>query len=185
MPWIIRGTEVIDLPYSEHLRTDLRATAERVRRNELGRWEVRPSFLAELGIPTETVDEEVPTYASNNLKAVAEAKASGRFRVIKSKAGTLLIDIDSKAAFRRFKKLYKMLKEPFALKKLDFYQSKSGEGWHVVLSTSVTNFGNRIALQAILGSDPVKEAFSIINMKHGELEACYLFKPLPRKIKDV
>lgn len=182
MPWVIREGRVVFTSTSNILITDVRATVQNTIQDSDGRLHIRDSYIQ---VNTQSVAEETSVYTSNNLKAVAEAKASGKFRVIKSKSGTLLIDLDSKAAFRRFKKLYKMLKEPFTLKKLDFYQSKSGEGWHVVLSTSATNFGNRIALQAILGSDPVKEAFSMINMKHGELEACYLFKPLPKKFTDV
>jgi len=94
-------------------------------------------------------------------EATALAKANGRVVVV-PKANELFVDIDSEADMERFKRLRATV-ESFLPLKVDVRPSPSGRpGRHhivVTLDREVTEI-ERVALQAILGSDPTREALS-------------------------
>lgn len=81
----------------------------------------------------------------------------------------LFIDIDSASAYTRFKQLLAMFEKFIPVERVTATPSASG-GQHqhivVALTQRVTEF-ERIAYQAILGSDPKREVLSLERLKTG------------------
>jgi hypothetical protein len=96
---------------------------------------------------------------------------------------TLQLDLDSPHHFNHFLAMYKLAKE------LNLFQheegfcvrtSKGGYGKHVTLKlTEPLAIARRIALQALLGSDPRREMLSLARLDEGQERPVLLFRPIP------
>jgi hypothetical protein len=110
-------------------------------------------------------------------EATALAKAKGRVVVV-PKANELFVDIDSEADMERFQRIRVTL-ESFLSLKVDIRPSPSGrpDRHHIVvtLDREVTEI-ERVALQAILGSDPTREALSYRRILKGIAPATLFFE---------
>lgn len=122
--------------------------------------------------------------------AIKSARLGG-FKIIRGKPDKLLLDLDDNDAMIAFNDTL-----PFVLEMLESidiqlvkrrqWKSKSS-GQHVVLYLSgELPVLERIALQAILGSDRKKEMYSLLRLRQGTEEPSLLFKPpktkrFPRK----
>lgn len=94
---------------------------------------------------------------------------------------TLLMDLDDEAAIERFRRLMPKLDEMFGAKVTEEYESRSGAGHlHVVVELDEPfDAAFRIALQAALGSDPVRELLSLRRLANGINEPSRLFRKRP------
>lgn len=109
--------------------------------------------------------------------AITDATQRG-FEVVRSSPTTLLVDLDTIAARKQFDRvlsvlvrLYPVTGDPV------FTESKSGNS-HAVLTLDVElPLAERVALQAALGSDGVKEILALARADAGCTEPCLLFRP--------
>jgi|SRR5580692_8343496 hypothetical protein len=122
------------------------------------------------------MDKSNSKYEWNYSEAIAAAEKSG-FEVVRSAEDRLLVDIDDTESLRHFKSAFAILKGHFVLKEVTRWRSKSGEGWHIVLSCKPCDFIMRVALQACLGSDRKREALALMMAADGEKDPSFLFKP--------
>lgn len=93
-------------------------------------------------------------------------------RVVVPTATQIQIDIDNDADYARYTQAYDMLRDLRIYAKLNASERPSrngGEGRHITidLGDDVTPI-ERIALQAIMGSDFKRELFSLSRVKDGE-----------------
>ena len=101
-------------------------------------------------------------YTIDSEFAIQEAK-DNNLDVIFPKPNELLIDIDDDAAYDRYCHLLGIMKRHFRVEMESIVPSRSGyPKRHITLTLAkpVTDT-QRIALQAILGSDPVRELLSL------------------------
>lgn len=109
-------------------------------------------------------------------EAMAQAIADG-FEVIRGTPSTLLLDLDTDAAWAQFERVLPTVEKTVGTLGLRQWPSKSGNR-HVQLKL----VGDlpallRIALQAALGSDGVREALALKRLENGIAEPSSLFRP--------
>lgn len=107
---------------------------------------------------------------------IENAKANG-FEVVESAPNLLLIDLDTIAARKQFDRTLPVLQQHYAMSDPEFTESKSGNTHAVIRLAEPQPLHVRIAMQAALGSDGVKEALALIRHEHGVQEPCLLFRP--------
>jgi hypothetical protein len=115
------------------------------------------------------------------------AEANG-FEVIFANPHLLLLDLDTEEDFARFVKVYKRAKTLFGLENLQWWPSKSGPPHrHVSITIAFAlSVEERIALQAALGSDPLREILNLKRLRVGVEEPSRLFCPKGTKpIKEL
>lgn len=121
---------------------------------------------------------------SDFSRTLAEAKEEAERRdcdVIVATSSTLLLDFDSLEGVATYERNRDMVNRMFQIKNEETWRSGSGLPYHlhVVLTLdAVLNVAERVALQAALGSDPVREMLSIRRIHLGDKnEPSLLFKP--------
>jgi DNA-binding Lrp family transcriptional regulator len=120
-------------------------------------------------------------YTLDNENFLKQIEARGEFEIVKSNDYLILLDLDSEEAYQRYKTMFKKLSEYFRLEEngVEEYFSVSGPPKrHVVIITEdrLTKY-QRIALQAILGSDPMREFYSLMRVKESIQNPIFLLKP--------
>jgi len=125
-------------------------------------------------------DPEPPDYAQSFQKAIDEARLAG-FEVIQSSETRLLLDLDHESNLKQCAMMLSRIGPLYDLKEQARWISKSRIGQHVVVSCKPLPFMTRVALQACLGSDPVREALAVFLFQEGTEEPSVLFKP-PQKL---
>jgi len=114
-------------------------------------------------------------------KKIKEKAKEANFTIIEGTPKTLLLDLDSWEAECRYDAMYSMLCMNFGAREKSRWKSKSGKGVHVVISLKDDlDETTRVALQAIMGSDPKREMFGIVKILNDVEEPSLLFKP-PQK----
>lgn len=116
---------------------------------------------------TETIEE-----------AAEEAEEKGCI-IIESDESTLLLDYDSAEAAQQFENRRWSLEQIFGVESIESWPSKSGGGhvhYKVVLLQKLTS-AQRIALQAAMGSDWVRELFAVERDRLGKRNPSILFQP--------
>jgi hypothetical protein len=122
----------------------------------------------------------------------AEEKAAAKgLECILPKPSELFVDIDDQASADRFQRAFDTLKgnNRYELRVVRSTPSQSGDPYrsHIVidLGRPVINEVERVALQAILGSDPVREALSWMHLQQGTTNVSRFFeKPQPAQAVD-
>jgi len=92
----------------------------------------------------------------------------------------LLLDFDSAAMYKRFRQMYADFDRFFPVDSMSEWPSSSGgEHRHVLLRLKkpIKSAALRSALQAALGSDPMREMFSAICILDGGQEPSLLYVP--------
>jgi len=119
-------------------------------------------------------DYSVPLSVERFEHDTAEARAKG-FGVVLGDQHTLLLDLDGDR--RPDPRVLDRVEQLFGVKPVMTWASKSGN-LHMILETK-ENLGveTRIALQAILASDPVRELLALARWHNGVPEPVRLFKP--------
>ena len=92
----------------------------------------------------------------------------------------LTVDLDTPESIRAFPHLLKALQERMSVKLVESWTSRSGVGQHHYLRLNRrTSFQERAALQAFLGSDPLREMLGFLDVNNAEEEDPFvLFKPV-------
>jgi len=104
------------------------------------------------------------------------------FTIVDSDDYTLTLDLDGPEAGARLALVFERASELFGLTITERWPSKSGAAGHEHVVISVTDHGpldatTRIAIQVILGSDPVRELLALKRLENGVAEPSQLFKP--------
>jgi hypothetical protein len=91
----------------------------------------------------------------------------------------LTVDLDTPEAIREFPHLLKALQERRKAEVIDTWTSRSGVGRHYyLLLDRRTSFQERAALQAFLGSDPLREMLGFFDVNNcAEQDPFVLFRP--------
>lgn len=123
------------------------------------------------------VPEEIKPYENKPDAAIEAAKANGHGIVLPS-PNTLLLDLDTSESLDRYEALRDTFFERFKLQEKSRWQSGSGIGWHVVVEMEESTGSYFIvAMQAILGSDPVREILSLERIENNVDPYGFLIKP--------
>lgn len=113
---------------------------------------------------------------ATRLAADIEA-ARQDFEVIQSDVMTLLLDLDTPEALAQYMRVLPKVMEHYNVVSTTSWLSKSGNTHIQIRLGEALDLSERIALQAALGSDGVKEVLSLRRMQNGCVEPCLLFKP--------
>lgn len=109
--------------------------------------------------------------------AASIAEAHG-FIVVRGDAWTLLLDLDTEQQRAQYEAVMPHFEQNYAVEEIESWPSKSGNRHtRLKLYTPISEPAMRYALQAALGSDPVKELLSIVRLRNGVPEPSMLFKP--------
>lgn len=111
-------------------------------------------------------------------EAIRIAKAAGS-KIYRGRPVRLLLDLDDHEAEAQFSYMLKIMKQLdfVGVVKQRWWKSKGG-GKHVLITLDrELPVGERLALQAILGSDVKKELYSIARLHQGVEEPSLLFRP--------
>ena len=122
------------------------------------------------------IEDDCPKYEWGIEQAIEAAEKEG-FEIVRATNTTLLLDLDDGQSQDTYKRVRRTIEGLFGLKEQDRWPSKSGEGIHVVLSCKPMVAAHRIALQACLGSDKVRESLVIGMLLDGVENPTVLFKP--------
>lgn len=137
------------------------------------RLEMLDTFLATEGGPTN------PDYLITNSVRALEAAAANGLCVSFPAHNELQIDLDTPEDNERFARSWEIAAREFGLKPehRTITPSKSGEGAHVRVRMPFTlTPWQRIALQAAMGSDPVRELLSAVRLHAGDPSPTLLFE---------
>jgi hypothetical protein len=108
----------------------------------------------------------------------AKAEEKG-FEVVMGHDQLLLLDLDGEAAQARFHEQLELVNRMFGVDGYQKWASKSGgDHQHVLvyLKTPAT-LQERVAIQAAMGSDPIREILTLIRARNGIVEPSRLFRP--------
>ena len=112
-----------------------------------------------------------------------ELREQGEFEIVPEAYGLLLLDLDDEEARITYETRRGMVGRLFGTTEKERWRSKSGIGWHVVVSVPMMDNASTVALQAILGSDWKREALNLKRIHNGVSPASVLFRPV--SIKEV
>ena len=112
--------------------------------------------------------------------AFEEAKHEARnkgFHVVECDDYTLLLDLDDEESKKQYSKMLPFFINLLGAKEYQRWDSKSGNLHVIVRLPKAFPLSERLAFQAILGSDPKRELFSMIGAVNGIQNPSILFKP--------
>lgn len=148
-------------------------------------------FLMDANFPLEKTLEKFgnPEYEKPRKEFIKEMKLQG-YNIVLPKSNELQIDIDTPEQLEAFYVGLAVLMRndcnwPAML--VEMHPSKSGTGKHatVKLPYEITDPIHRIALQACLGSDPVRELLALIRYKQGDPDPIlFVETPEDRRITE-
>lgn len=133
------------------------------------------------------IDEDTTEDTMGWERAVKDAAAKG-CKIVLPEPNQLFVDIDSQATYEHFINVgMKHLRRIYPDAGLRIKVSPSEEPWHyhatVTLPEPIENDITRIALQAMLGSDPVRELLSWERLVRGLRVPVLFFEKLENKIE--
>lgn len=116
--------------------------------------------------------------------ALVDAQLRG-FIVHQGNSNTLLLDIDSPSAQEQFDRVFPAFERNVTYQKVERWNSKSGNSHYKITLEEDFTALERVAMQAALGSDGVKELLAIFRIQNGIEEPSILFQPKDSVIKVV
>lgn len=137
------------------------------------------SSLFSPDLSTITKQPDPSGYKKSPDDAIALKEEEG-FTIIYGDDHTLLLDLDGLQDLIWFEHAYPKVSKTFRIQEVERWKSKSGKGTHIVLhSDSHLSIVERLALQCILGSDRMRELYSLNRVWNGieEKKVSILFKP--------
>lgn len=126
-------------------------------------------------------------------QAIATCEANN-CELIESTDTTLLCDLDDTESTDAFEARLDLLEEldlfgsGGSVDRVEKWRSRSGTGWHVLVTLSAPlSAERRVFLQALLGSDPKREALSLARIEGGMAaqDSILLFRPRGGVITEV
>jgi len=123
----------------------------------------------------DTAKDIIDTYRIKDLKRYA---ADNGLRIVYPEHNQLLIDIDSDEDFQTFKDQFKILSEKFKVLWTVTPSRSKPQGKHIIVTVPGANFSDleRIAFQAVLGSDRKRELLSIFDIIKGDSHPTVFFE---------
>lgn len=109
--------------------------------------------------------------------ANAEKGEYGPVNVVRSNSVRLLCDLDSPEAVHQFDEVLPIVESMYGVDNVQAWVSRSGNQHRAVTIKNALGVHTRLALQAMLGSDGVKEALSLKRVREGQHEPSILFRP--------
>lgn len=111
--------------------------------------------------------EDVDAILQYGLDPVTKAEALGLVCTWPT-PHELQIDLDGPADRARFERAFSILSEHIDVKNVEVTPSSGGKGWHVriLLPFEVKDY-ERVAWQAAMGSDPVRELLALLSLHTG------------------
>lgn len=119
-----------------------------------------------------------PERLAHDLKAAEE-----KFDVVRSGPYTVLVDLDTPEAAAQFKRVLPKVQECFGVEQIETWLSKSGNKHAAITLASPQPATVRLALQAALGSDGVREVLGLKRHENGCEEPSALFRPRNARVK--
>lgn len=107
---------------------------------------------------------------------VAKAKLAG-FIVYRSNPKLLLIDLDNPASVAQYERVLPVIASMYNAVEDDRWVSKGGNQHRLVKLAKPAGVGTRLGLQAMLGSDGLREALALKRVQNGVSEPSLLFRP--------
>lgn len=104
-------------------------------------------------------------------------EAAEKFDVVQSDATSLLLDLDTKEALAQYQRVLPKLFDNYHVVSTESWRSKSGNTHVRIELGRPMTFPERLALQAALGSDGVRELLSLKRYHNGISEPSRLFRP--------
>lgn len=133
-----------------------------------------------------STSREVIVARSPDIEEVVQAAIEAGYTVYRSTPDILLLDLDSPTAEKIYLDHMPIVQVMYGAMEIERWKSKGGENLHVVVKLNVElEIVTRLALQTMLGSDPLKELLSLKRVKEGQNEPCLLFKPAPKEVIEV
>ena len=109
------------------------------------------------------------TIYSEDREVYMDRKLSEGFVIYRPEDNELLLDLDTPIQRLKFGEIYGRLCFEYPGISYKWWVSESGNGTHVVVVLPFpVSMELRLALQAILGSDPVKELLSVFRLREGD-----------------
>jgi hypothetical protein len=112
------------------------------------------------------------------------AEAAQKFDIVQGSPTTLLLDLDTPEALAQFERVLPKIHDNFGVTGVQTWRSKSGNTHKVVALACALTADIRVALQASLGSDGVKEALSVQRFLNGCEEPSVLFRPKDATVRE-
>jgi hypothetical protein len=104
-------------------------------------------------------------------KQLQDAGMAEDFIIVVADAYTIQVDLDTEDDLRHFDKHIKILEPQLAIENVIYTRSKS-DRWHVTIKSKQSwNDLSRVAIQACLGSDRMRETLNIKNVLQGKENA--------------
>lgn len=116
---------------------------------------------------------------NNSSKAAHEIAVKNGWKVILPEANQLLIDIDNEADYQVWSRARHLIEKTLKIKKVVETPSKSEKPgkWHITVDLGVTlTAAERITLQAMLGSDRMREILSFFRLQNTDSEPTLFYE---------
>lgn len=124
-------------------------------------------------------DYHVNTFAEGAEKARAEG-----LRVVIATPYDIFLDLDTPEDVKAYEERLARIQRAasvWGITEQARWKSKSGVGTHVHLRGAWLEPQEQIAVQAILGSDPVREIIALLRMRQGVTNVSRFFKPIQKE----
>lgn len=112
-----------------------------------------------------------------DLEAAIDAAKVEGFTVVRSAPDKLLLDLDSPAAVVQFEKTLPIIQRWMEAVETGRWLSKGGNLHVVITLGEELPMANRLFLQAVLGSDGIREFLGFCRLQNGVEEPSLLFRP--------
>lgn len=143
---------------------------------------VEGNNLGEAVLPVENGGSNI-AQTGEAMEAAALGAESRGYTVYRGDPRTLLLDLDDKRAQDQYARILPIMFELYGAREAERWETSPGK-IHVVVKLDGPHRAHvRCGMQAILGSDQVKEALSLRRLKNGILEPSLLFRPPQFKVK--
>lgn len=123
------------------------------------------------------LEETTDPYAEEDIEEVIRVAKIKGLIVYRSNSKLLLVDLDTEAARTQYERVLPILAKTHGAKEDDRWISRGGNAHRVVRLDLPVGIYQRLGLQAMLGSDGVKEALSLKRARLGVREPSVLFRP--------
>lgn len=123
------------------------------------------------------LEETTDPYADEDIEEVVRQGKINGYIVYRSNSRLLLVDLDTEAARIQYERVLPILAKTHGAKEDDRWISRGGNAHRVVRLTQPIGIFHRLGLQAMLGSDGVREALSLKRARAGVSEPSVLFRP--------
>jgi hypothetical protein len=115
---------------------------------------------------------------NDNRTGIDKLAAEAACVLVTGAPNELLIDLDTDEQFQQFKKMLPHLREQYGVSSVEGYLSRHGNRHIVVTLYNPVELEERLFLQAVLGSDPLREFLSYRRVQVGSANPSVLFRPV-------